>query len=461
MKSQLAGVERNLTFDHRGARQPAAHVELWRPGSPVPERYEDDGRLAAACPAVADGPRCSLPVGGAFAPRACLDLLAAVGAPALLLAALLAGYGAAGLRRRVAAAAQARERRLRAEVSAALLARQRDTGPALAALLVERERVTMLRALGSGRHGCVWLAELAPARDRLAAKTPHAGCSPAEEGELLREAATLAPLRHAHVVRLLGVCVGPGPPLLLTAVARHGDLLRYLRARRPPGGEAGEAAHVSSAALTRLAREAALALTYLASRGIVHCDVRAANCLVDEKRELKLADFGMARSLGASAAGTDDAAGSGGREYYACRRRALFPVLWMAPESLTRGAFSPASDVWALGVLLLELVSLGARPFGALDAVDAAALVARGGHARLPAAAAAETRALCRACWRREARARPSAGDVVAWLAARPTALVPAPQPDAQDGDGGFSEPAPEADRPNSATEDILEGVDR
>lgn len=54
-----------------------------------------------------------------------------------------------------------------------------------------------------------------------------------------------------------------------------------------------EAIHVSAAALTRLAKEAAEALAYLAKRRYVHRDVRAANCLIDANRSLKLADFGM------------------------------------------------------------------------------------------------------------------------------------------------------------------------
>lgn len=53
-----------------------------------------------------------------------------------------------------------------------------------------------------------------------------------------------------------------------------------------------EATYVSPAQLTRLAKEAADALEYLSHKRFVHRDVRAANCLIDQHRSLKLADFG-------------------------------------------------------------------------------------------------------------------------------------------------------------------------
>ncbi|KAL0895218.1 hypothetical protein ABMA27_013656 [Loxostege sticticalis] len=155
------------------------------------------------------------------------------------------------------------------------------------------------------------------------------------------------------------------------------DLLGYLRARRGLAagaavGAVGEAEHAGAAALTRLARQAAAALEYLRAQGVVHRDVRAANCLVDARRALKLADFGLARRTAA------------GGEYW-CRRHGLLPVPWMAPESLERGVYSASSDVWGLGVLLLELVTLGEPPYGAWPPERVLRHVCAGGRPPLPA----------------------------------------------------------------------------
>ncbi|XP_028173236.1 uncharacterized protein LOC114362150 [Ostrinia furnacalis] len=145
---------------------------------------------------------------------------------------------------------------------------------------------------------------------------------------------------------------------------------RLLHGRgREPAGAAGAAAGAARAAAAGGG-----------AAGVVHRDVRAANCLVDARRSLKLADFGLARRAGAGA----------GAEYVS-RRRGPLPALWLAPESVERGAFSAASDVWALGVLLLELATLGARPYGAWPPLRVLRHVGAGGHPPLPVDIAPET----------------------------------------------------------------------
>ncbi|CAH0584072.1 unnamed protein product [Chrysodeixis includens] len=320
-------------------------------------------------------------------------------------------------------------------------ARHHHVAATLTAYLVKREAVELREKLGAGNFGNVHLAylRLPPDNSRsVAAKELHANAAPAEESEFLREACTIASFNHEHVVRLVGVCISGGPPLVLMELALFGDLLGYLRARRhlAEGAECAstespvsveEAAHVSGEALTRLVREAAAALTYLGSRGVVHRDVRAANCLVNARRSLKLADFGMAR---------ETAAGADGAPEYACRRRAMFPVLWMAPESLAHGVFSAASDVWAIGVLVLEVVTLGARPYGSMSPLRVLEYVAAGGCPPLPLDASPHTRGLTRLCWQREAERRPSAAEIHEYLAERPQALRAAvfEPPEAVDG---------------------------
>lgn len=325
---------------------------------------------------------CIVRSGDPFQPT-CYDIECACGLLLLALAPAAVLLARRAMRRRLA--------RLQQEQQIQLIARRRHVATVLAAYLVERAALELHEELGAGRFGSVRLARLRePARAPryIAAKALRENAAPAEESEFLREACTIASLEHAHIVRLVGVCIADGPPLVLMELAFFGDLLGYLRARRHlvegacSEAARGEAEHVSAAALTRLAREAAEALQYLGVRGVVHRDVRAANCLVDVRRSLKLADFGMAR---------DTVAGADGAPEYSCRRRGLFPVLWMAPESLAHGVFSAASDVWALGVLVLELVTLGARPYGAMSPLRVLEYVATGGSPPLPLDATPQT----------------------------------------------------------------------
>ncbi|XP_026489248.2 uncharacterized protein LOC113395797 isoform X1 [Vanessa tameamea] len=289
--------------------------------------------------------------------------------------------------------------------------------------LVQRNSITLFHVIGSGSNGQVRFAELRKP-DKIvlvAAKEPKCCIGLYKENEFLREACILAPLRHENVIRLVGVCIGGGPPIVLMEHAYYNDLHRYLTFRRQFAISARrhevpakEAMEVSDGELTRFAREAARALEYLAHKRLVHRDVRAANCLVDKNRLLKLADFGMARELESEAT------------LYMTTRRTLFPVLWMPPESLIKGVFSPASDIWSLGVLILEVSTLGARPYSDWPLEQVVAYVKSGGYPPLPPDTSKHTRNLLLACWQQDVKARPSAAFVHNFLTRNPHVISPA-----------------------------------
>lgn len=79
-------------------------------------------------------------------------------------------------------------------------------------------------------------------------------------------------------------------------------------------------------------------------------DVAARNILVSDLNTIKLADFGLSRSI-------EDQ-----QSYYKASKGKL-PIKWMAPESINFRRFSSASDVWMYGVCCWEILMYGVKPF--------------------------------------------------------------------------------------------------
>ncbi|WP_250290514.1 serine/threonine-protein kinase [Frankia sp. CiP1_Cm_nod1] len=187
--------------------------------------------------------------------------------------------------------------------------------------------------LGQGAFGLV-LAGRHRGLDRpVAIKILAAGRDGAEAG-FAPEARLLAALSHPHVVQVYDYAATDGLHLIVMELLDGGSLTRR-RAGMPP----------EDACAVGLAVAAALA--YAHGRSVLHRDIKADNILFDATGLLKVVDFGIAKIV----EGPDTTAS-----------KIIGTPKCMAPEQIAEGRLSPATDLYALGVLLYELFS-GAPPF--------------------------------------------------------------------------------------------------
>ncbi|MFO1292095.1 MAG: serine/threonine-protein kinase [Rubrivivax sp.] len=199
----------------------------------------------------------------------------------------------------------------------------------------------LLRRLGQGGHGTVFLAARAGHDEAVALKLV-ALPSPDEAArtQFLRQAEAVARLEHPDIVRLLAAGVEGELGWLAMEPVAGSDLTRYTAPARL----------LPEALVLRVAERVARALAHAHAQGFVHRDLKPANVLVHWPSDtVKLADLGLTRAPDAEATRTGVVPGT---------------PAYMAPELLAGALPDARGDLYALGVLLFELLT-GRRPYDA------------------------------------------------------------------------------------------------
>ncbi len=217
-------------------------------------------------------------------------------------------------------------------------------------------RFEIVRQLGRGGMGVVYLAFDPDLKREVAIKLHARSDDPAGRARLQREAESLAALRHRNVVSVFEVGRTDVGEVFVVMECITGPTLREWIARERPAldrvlevfARCADGLHASHCA------------------GLVHRDVKPDNVLVDAGGEPRLIDFGLARAPAGGAPGDadDEPSSIEVRDDDAITRddEVLGTPRYMAPELWTGGRPSPASDQFALCVALYEAIA-GAPPF--------------------------------------------------------------------------------------------------
>jgi serine/threonine-protein kinase len=270
-------------------------------------------------------------------------------------------------------------------------------------LLAGRYRISGL--VGEGRAGEVYVAEDVKLQKRVAVKLLHADLAADAQAvaRFRREAEAASHLEHPNVVAATDFGRTDDGVFFLVMDHVEGTSLRAALAAAP----------FTTARALRIARQIALALGRAHRAGIVHRDIKPENVMLvrhdDDAELVKVLDFGMARF--------DPDGEHATPEQKLTRAGALLGTpRYMAPEQAVGESATAASDLYALGVILFEMLA-GLHPFDG----DAAAMLSAHVVGKVPAIAArapsvsvpAPVEAIVRRLLEKEQKARYASAEAV------------------------------------------------
>lgn len=204
----------------------------------------------------------------------------------------------------------------------------------------------LLRTLGLGGFGKVYLGEHIHLHSRAAVKVLHAALVNEQAEQFKHEAQTVAQLDpHPHIVRVLDYNVQNGRPYIVMDYAPHGTLRQ-----RHTFGEM-----VPLPTVVSYANQLASGLQHAHNAGVAHCDVKPENMFLDSQDQVLIGDFGIAVGLQEENPQSEDTFGT---------------VPYMAPEQIQSHP-QPASDQYALAVSVYEWLT-GQLPFTGSDKLEIA-----------------------------------------------------------------------------------------
>nr|XP_054761117.1 tyrosine-protein kinase receptor Tie-1-like [Lytechinus pictus] len=187
-----------------------------------------------------------------------------------------------------------------------------------------------------------------------------------------------------NIVKCLGYCKEQGSILyefisggtLLTHLQTSGVQSQPTYSNLKPNG-----VRIDEGTLLNLAWQVAKGMQFLASKKIIHGTLCAHNVLLGERKQCKISDYGLSNSL------------------FSDQSKA---TRWSSPETMVTSDPTTEGDIWSFGIVLWEIVTLGARPYPNMTFTAVQTEVANGYQMPRPRHCAQEVYAVMTDCWEKD-----------------------------------------------------------
>lgn len=275
----------------------------------------------------------------------------------------------------------------------------------IAQLTIQRCRVRLRSVLLEGTFGRVYrgtYTEEDGGEEEVLVKTVTDHASSMQVSLLLQEGMTMYGLSHKNVLSVLGVSIEDHTaPFLIYPHQGYTNLKRFLqKCKLCPEGVAHT---LTTQEVVDMALQVITGMQYLHKKRLLHKDLAARNCVVDDKLRVQITDNALSRDLFPA-------------DYHCLGDNENRPVKWLSIESLTQKTFSTASDVWSFGVLLWELTTLAQQPYVEIDPFEIAAYLRDGYRLAQPVNCPDELFAVMAYCWALNPDERPTFSQLLVCL---------------------------------------------